>query len=193
MKKFLLIAVLLVSMVAQAQVAVGSFNNRYAKKELKVSALMKDGKFYCIEIDCPIKGVGNGFIWVKQKDVDKFRNALIELQAKFDEWKKIAIENNVKDMDKEMPVKFPKVTYCWQLRDSYFATNSPCKFIFAKSDKTIFTCLSYKAVDDTNKYIDERFTLVFYSSEEIQSLVDLLSKEKIDSAIGNPANSDLFK
>ena len=178
MKKFLLIAVLLVSMVAQAQVAVGSFNNRYAKKELKVSALMKDGKFYCIEIDCPIKGVGN---------------ALIELQAKFDEWKKIAIENNVKDMDKEMPVKFPKVTYCWQLRDSYFATNSPCKFIFAKSDKTIFTCLSYKAVDDTNKYIDERFTLVFYSSEEIQSLVDLLSKEKIDSAIGNPANSDLFK
>jgi hypothetical protein len=193
MKQFLFITIAICSfIVANAQSTIGSFSNQYAQKDLNVSVLLKDNKLYRVEIECPIKGAGRGYIWLKPGDVNKFRTALIEMQGKFNEWKETAIANSVDEYRKELPAKFPKVTFCWTVKDSYFATNSPVKFTFVRTKGKTFALMTYKATDDGNKYIDETFRFVFYSSEEIQSLIDLLDQSKIDAAAGNPVDDSLF-
>lgn len=173
----------------QAQTAISEYVNSHGQS-FKVSLLNKNDKPYRVSLACEVKG-GEGQIWIKPSDVAKFRDALVSLKSKFEEWDNTAKENNVKEANKDMPIKFPKVEFVWGNSTTFFADaafkakwflSSPVKFVLCMAPVTA----------SNNQFAKETFTIRFYSVQDVQSLIDALSQDKIDAAIRTTENSNLF-
>lgn len=173
----------------QAQTAISEYVNSH-DQAFKVNLLIKNDKPYRVSIACESKG-GDGNIWIKPSDVAKFRTALSTLKTKFEEWDMVARNNNVTEASKDMPIKFPKVEFVWGRTTTFFASdafkakwvlNSPAEFVL---------CMALVTASN-NQFAKETFTIVFYTIQDVQNLIDALSQDKIDTAIRTSENSNLF-
>lgn len=180
---------ILFCMSMQAHTAISEYVNSH-NQTFKVTLLVKNDKPYRISLACESKG-GDGEIWIKPSDVGKFRDALITLKSKFKEWDNTAKENNVKDANKDMPIKFPKMEFVWGRSTTFFANaafkakwvlNSPVEFVLCMASVTA----------SNNQFAKENFTIRFYSIQDVQNLIDALTQDKIDASIRTAENSKLF-
>ena len=193
MNKVLAFFMVLLPILACAQ-TVGTFSNQHANRDnLRVELLKKDNKPYYVRFDAQTKR-GYGEVWIKYKDLAKFRQALIDARDKYVEWSQVAYANNVKNFRKYIPVKFPKPIYWWEIAgERFYDDNTGWKMIFSASDNFRFAFMLAETKHMKNRYITENYEIVFSCVEDFNSLIDLLDPAKVDAVVGDPVDESLFK
>lgn len=173
------------------------YNNIYSNSNYEIQISSKDSTQYTLYIDMlSLDELSNsGGILINNSTYDKFISVLSEAQIKYNEWVKTAIENNVTELDKLMPIT-SKAT-------CFFSYGSEWNFHFL-----IELHYSFKIIDNkklliirtggltsySNKFIKHKgFVLVFSSTSEITDFLKVLSKDKIIEYISKPKKEDLFK
>lgn len=193
MNNILAFIMVLLPILACAQ-TVGTFSNQHAKRDnLRVELLKKDNKPYYVCFDAQTKR-GYGDVWIKYKDLAKFRQALIDARDKYVEWSNIAKENNVKNFRKDIPVKFPKPIYWWKIAgERFYDDYTGWKMIFSASENFRFAFMLAETKHMKNRYITENYEIVFSCVDDFNSLIDLLDPAKVDAVVGDPVDESLFK
>ena len=183
----------LLPILACAQ-TVGTFSNQHANRDnLRVELLKKDNKPYYVRFDAQTKR-GYGEVWIKYKDLSKFRQAIIDARDKYVEWSQVADANNVKNFRKDIPVKFPKPIYWWEIAgERFYDDYTGWKMIFSASDNFSFAFMLAETKHMKNRYITENYEIVFSCVEDFNSLIDLLDPAKVDAVVGDPVDESLFK
>ncbi len=136
------------------------------------------------------------FIIVNPEHLYEFRKAFSDANAKYKKWKKIAIENNVTDLDKEMDIEFPPVVVGWGL-GSRFNYN----FEYSIKPSVKFTRSSMKlcfiqgeTVQNHNYSSTIRPYFVFGSEEESDAFEKMISEKLFKKAGKNDERiNELFK
>lgn len=188
MKKVLVILFALLPIMASAVISLGDVT--ISGNQNQVTVLMKKNKpkYFCIP--CMTDKTGVHEIWVKPDKAAKFHTALYEAKAKFNEWVKVANDNNVGEFEKDMPVKFPNVTYVWGHGDLFFC-DAPFKLSFHRTkDGLNYAVLSIRVVANTNRFVDENFIVMFYNDKELDSLLNVFSSKNIEKVLLENADYD---
>ena len=193
MNKVLAFIMVLLPILACAQ-TVGTFSNQHSNRDnLRVELLKKDNKPYYVRFDAQTKR-GYGEVWIKYKDLAKFRQALIDARDKYVEWSQVADSNNVKNFRKYIPVKFPKPIYWWEIAgERFYDDYTGWKMIFSASDNFRYAFMLCETKHMKNRYITENYEIVFSCVEDFNSLIDLLDPAKVDAVVGDPVDESLFK
>lgn len=173
-----------------------SYKSSYLEKEYNILVSSKEENKYSIYImatsfDNLYKEVG---FYMKEKELNVFRNKLIDAKNKYNEWVKTAKENNVTDLDKEMKIEYDV--------DGFFSTSAGWKFdeyvnisfhFKILEGKYMLLIRSDKLVDMNNQFIDhDGFIVVFSNEAEIDSFLNKISEDKIIEFINKPKKTDLF-
>lgn len=191
MKNLIFFLAVLLTALNVGAVDISSYTNSHGE-EFGIKLLTKNDKPFYVSISCETKGNTKGEIWIKPNDVHKFTTALEEVKSKLEEWQALAQKNNVKQVSKDMAIKFPKVQFAWGLSDTFFANDSfKVKWVFQSSISIVLCTSMVKA--STNRFISEMFIIRFYDVADIDSLIKALSKENIDKAIATLSVADQFK
>ena len=193
MNNILAFIMVLLPILACAQ-TVGTFSNQHANRDnLRVELLKKDNKPYYVRFDAQTKR-GYGEVWIKYKDLAKFRQALIDARDKYVEWSQVADDNNVKNFSNDIPVKFPKPIYWWKIAgERFYDDYTGWKMIFSASDNFRYAFMLCETKHMKNRYITENYEIVFSCVEDFNSLIDLLDPAKVDAVVGDPVDESLFK
>lgn len=194
MKKIIAALVLcIVSTLCFGQEKIGTYHSNYFDKDFYVEYSEKTGNYY-IQIAGETATKHCCFI---VKDIDNFRTSLSDAKDKYAEWIKVAKENNVKTMDKDMDIKFSKGTFAWCGREWYFnfyAVPKP-RFLITSTGDYLFLLFSGKEFSASdNQYITEKAYWAFSSVSEIEELLNLISQETLQRFLDSKAaKDDLFK
>jgi hypothetical protein len=140
--------------------------------------------------------------YISDKNYNQFVIQMMEAQIKYEEWKNVAIENNITaDFDREMKTKLPRVT-------CYFRTYSDYHFDYSYYPKSSFRVVDLEGLTEywlglyyfglkssSNEYIKhDGFTMIFSSKEMIEDFLSAISYEKIVMYFQEKQNKgDLFK
>lgn len=204
MKKIILVLCLLTFILPiKAQQKVGEYTNSYVSKTFSIKAVEKNNKIEKVYIGIPTVLESRTYsrpadIVVKGKDIELFKTALELARDKFSEWKKVAKENNVTEMNKEMGINFPKVTVAWLYgRKWWFSWGNKInlKFLTLKIlDNTRCIALWAPTVtSSTNRYIDQEIYFVFGDEEDFNSIINQLDSQRIlNELLNTKNNSELF-
>lgn len=196
MKKFTVFALFLfctISMFAQEE--IGTYHSSYFDKDLEVLAVSPEEKNSIYISVCGEHSIDDVVINVEGYAIEEFRSALSQAKSKFAEWAKIAKDNNVKDMTKDMDITFPKVTIAWHSSKWWFSFRQSLKprFIVTSEGKCAFV-IAGKAVSSSNEYIDQRYYFALSDVRDFDELLNVTSKEYIASKFTKKQNvEDLFK
>ena len=200
MKKIILVLCLLTFiMPIKAQQKVGEYTNSYVSKIFSIEAVEKNNKIDVVYIGVPTDTKSRpAYIVVKGKDLELFKTALELARDKFSEWKKVATDNNVTEMCKEIGVNFPKVTVAWLYgREWWFSFDNKInlKFLALKvSDDTRFVAFWAPTVtSSSNRYIDQKIDITFANEEDFNSIINQLNGQRIlNELLKNKNKSELF-
>ena len=159
MKRLLVITLCLVgfAQLSFAMTPIGSYNNSYFSTTYSVAAdQTKDGKIE-LYIEVSAKGAdSNAKFIIKEENFDEFKVGLSFMKEKFAEWSKVATDNNVTDLTKDVDVKMPPLTIAWYGTKWYFEFGKILKPRFSVLDaerRIIGSVFDAKA--SPNKYIDK--------------------------------------
>ena len=196
MKKILFLFFILFSAInIFAEQKVGEYFNNYFDKNFEIEASEKNGNLQTVFIGVVSEGSSNAFIAVEGKDLDKFKNSLELVKAKYIEWKKIAIENQVTEMNKEFGIEFPKVEIYWLGTKwwSSYKVKVNFRFMILDDGKMVATWVP-KVTHWDNKYIDETVYFVFSNTEDFDNLISQLNYQDFQNKLSQKKkNEDLFK
>ena len=196
MKKFLLVLCLLAFILPiKAEQKVGEYTNSYFSKTFSIEAAEKNNKIESVYIGIPTDLESRtAFIEVKGKELELFKTALELARDKFSEWKKVAKENNVTEMRKEMGISFPKVTIAWHGAKWWFSFGNKInlKFLILDDGRMVATW-SPKVTSSSNRYIDQQIYFVFGDEEDFNGIISQLDSQRIlNELLNTKNNSDLF-
>lgn len=123
------------------------------------------------------------YVFVNQKNVEKFREALRKAKDKYQEWKKVAEDNNIEEVIKEIDVKFPKVTIEWEYGDEkWYYFNYKLNPEFAKINGDVMLLLIDFPIicANRNRYITTKPMFGFKGDDEINEFERLISIEVVE-------------
>lgn len=161
-------------------IAVNEENNEltvfiYTRRELSSSEVLFD-----------IKGVDR---------INDFINSLTAVRNKFEEWRKVAKDNNVTDFEKDFDISFPNVVIAWygsQWWFDFFAKLKP--YFRVTSDGTPLVVFHDKVSASSNEYITEEYFLIFTSEKEINSFINKINPMSLRDKLNKKhAPDELFK
>lgn len=159
-----------------AQEVKDSYYSSYFEKDCKISASIDKGE---LSILFNVMGEYNSDdvrFMIKGEKINEFINSLEQVKSKYQEWSEIAKTNNVKGMDKYFDVDFPRIDIAWYSSDWWFAFRSRLTPYFKVTDSgKCLVVFNEEVVSSNNKYIDQRYYLVFSSTKEIDELIDKLN------------------
>jgi len=188
MKKVLALLIALMPVLASAKITLGEVTISGEKSEVTVMMNKNKPKYYCIPVMTDHTGTHE--IWVKPKEAAKFHTALFEAKAKFKEWAKVAEDNNVGEFEKDMPVRFPTVTYVWGHGDLFFC-DAPFKLTFRRTKEgDNFAALYIHVTAATNRFVDENFIVLLMGEEELDTFLDTFSSKNIEKVMLENADYD---
>ena len=200
MKKNCFIALLLILCCLQVicQEEVGTFTMGYFSKNptKKVECTNPDAANFQVFIDAAgDHSSDNVNLIVKGKDLDAFKNALIQIRDKYVEWEKVAKENNVTDMRKEFGISLPSIGVGWYGTKWWFAFSQKFTPDFMVFEDGRCAMVMYKKVTaSSNQYTDQEGYFVIQSKAEFDELIELLDIQKMRSIFTKKEqNEDLFK
>lgn len=200
MKKIILVLCLLTFILPiKAQQKVGEYTNSYVSKTFSIEAVEKNNKIEVVYIGISTDHKSRpAYIVVKGEDIGIFKTALELARDKFSEWKKVATDNNVTEMCKEMGINFPKVTVAWLYGKKWwfsFDNKINLKFLALKvSDDTRFVAFWAPTVtSSSNRYIDQKIDITFANEEDFNSIINQLDGQRIlNELLKNKNKSELF-
>lgn len=197
MKKLFLIFYLFAIIIpVRAEQKVGDYTNSYFNKSFDIEAAEKNNKIESVYIGIPTDMESRkGFLEVKGKELEQFKTALELARDKYLEWKKIAQENNVTDMSKEMGINFPKVTIAWHGTQWWFSFGNKInlKFLILDNGKMVASWAP-EVTASSNRYIDQRIYFVFGDEEDFNNLISQLDGQRIlNELLKTKNNADLFQ
>src|SRR5690606_36555707 len=136
-----------------------------------------------------------GSIVLENTKIEEFKNALIQTRDKYTEWIEVAKKNEVKEMNKEMDIKFPTVNIAWLGTKWFISFGQRLKPTFIILDENRYIVSFYnKNYSSSNKYITEGTYWVFSSVDEFNEMINKLDQEKLKKeAEGSQSNKELFK
>ncbi|MDD4211587.1 MAG: hypothetical protein PHC46_04300 [Clostridia bacterium] len=197
MKKIVLILfVSILCTTVYGEKVVGKYYLSYFNQSYDIEASeIKDGKFTLyIQVHGGSQST-KAMLFVESDELKEFTQSLLQMKTKFEEWSKVAKENNVTEMSKKMDINFPPTSICWFFTEWYFSfyhTLIPAFMIL--KDGTYAVSIVEEATSSSNEYIDETIYWVFSDPKEIDDLISQLDAEKIKSKLEADDNaSDLFK
>lgn len=195
-KKFITALIcLFATLNLSAQEKIGSYPCSYFETEYDVEASLKDGKYsFYVGIGAESKRTTANLQFYGES-LDEFKNKLVKVKSKYEEWTKVAKENNVTKMTKEMDFNLPEVTVCWLGSKWFFSFNKALtpKFMILGGGQPSVVFVK-KVTASSNEYIDETIYWVFSSPSEIQKLIDILDFDKIKQKLGGEEKTkELFK
>ena len=197
MKKILILfAVVVIATISlKAEQLVGSYENSYFKENYSIEAAEKNGKLSNVYIQVSAKDSKKAFLSVDAKNLESFKVSLANLKQKYVEWVKVAEENNVTEMNKEMGISFPTVTIAWLGSKWWFDFDVRPNFNFIILDNgKMVASWAPKAKASSNRYIDETIYFVFASIDDFDSLISQLNYQRImDQLLSKKNQEDLFK
>ena len=175
---------------------VATYSLSYFEKQYDIEASeIKNGKFSVyIQVNADEMST-RAMINVESADLEEFVRFLLQMKVKYVEWSEVAKANNITDMSKEMDIKSPSTTICWQGSKWFFSFGHKLqpRFLILDSGKMVVSIYK-KVTASSNQYIDEKIYWVFSDPKEIDELVYQLDAEKIKEKLLKEENaSDLFK
>jgi hypothetical protein len=139
-----------------------------------------------------------GGLKIEKKQYQDFIDALNEAKLKYIDWTKTAKENNVKELDKTMPIKCKTDCY-FQYRDWEFSYNKTLVFDFkileSKGElKYLLIIRTGELQSSSNQFMKvDGLILVFTVDSEIDNFVNSISMQKINEYLNKPKADELFK
>lgn len=199
MKKILFLMTVLTMLVpttTYAEKVVGIYHSNYWNKDFDIEASdIENGKF-SIYIQVPAKSESTrAMLSFEDSDVEELKGTLLQIKEKYAEWSKIARENNVTDMNKEMDFKLPSCTICWKGTKWFFSFRNRIQpsFLILDDGKHVISFVE-KVTASSNRYIDETIYWIFSSPKEIDEFISILNIDKIkEKLLSKEKASDLFK
>ena len=196
MKKIILVLCLLTFILPiKAQQKVGEYTNSYVSKTFSIEAVEKNNKIEVVYIGISTDHKSRpAYIVVKGEDIGIFKTALELARDKFSEWKKVAKDNNITEMSKEMNINFPKVTVAWHGTKWWFSFGNKINFRFLiLEDGEMVAHWTSKVTSSSNRYIEEYIYFAFANEEDFNSIINQLDSQRIlNELLKNKNKSELF-
>lgn len=187
---------LLFSSLINAQEIIDSYTMSYfnSSYEIEASKGKNDDFTAYIQVSAEkVKTKANYMI--KSDKLDEFKKALIFTRDKYTEWEKVAKENNVTDMTKDIDVKFPSIDIASLGSKWFFSFGeklSP-KFMILKNGQSVVSFVN-KNTASSNQYIEETTYWVFADVKEFDEVILKLDSDKIKAKLNKIDNkAELFK
>lgn len=184
MKRLLLIAFAIIAFVGNAFETIGTYSvwNGLISYKVDVSSLKADSTFsYMIQVGGFKSFNEDVYLELNSADVDKFISAMQMAKSKFNEWKEITKDNNLKDVFKQMNIDLPEMCLVWKgsrwFRSKAFIL-SPHFNVGNNLDYCTLSLFGI-AVSRDNKYISKKYQVVFLNSTEVDGLLYLLNNGNV--------------
>jgi hypothetical protein len=183
-----------------AQKKFTTYDNTYDEKTYDIQISSKDKDDFTLWIDAMSLDAlrKEGGLMIKKKQYQDFIDALNEAKLKYIEWSKTAKENNVKELDKSMPIKCKTDCY-FQYGDWEFTYNKALTFDFkileSKGElKYLLIIRTGELQSSSNQFMKvDGLVLVFTVADEIDNFVNSISMLKINEYLNKPKADELFK
>ena len=197
MKKLFIILFVFCAANTFAQKKVADYHSDYWEKDYEICiTTAKNDPSTLSEIYIDVAGERSSeTVTLNYESPVLLLSSLKEVREKYAEWIKVAEENNITEMRKEIPVNMPAVTVCWYTSKWHLSSKRRLKFDFLilDSGKKIIV-MNEKVVSSANQYIDTEFYWVFQSVTELDEFIENLDYSKFIEKLNAKANSaDLFQ
>lgn len=197
MKNFLILFFLLSSISAFAQKKVAEYHSDFYGKDFNIAiSTDKNDPSTISRVYITVAGERlDETVMLEYSHPILLLSSLKEIRNKYAEWIKVAEDNHITDMTKEIPIKMPLVTVCWHGSKWHFAFNQRINFDFMilEGGKKIIV-MHTEVTDTTNEYINQKFFWIFQSVEELDNFIKKLDYSKFIEQINEKVNkADLFQ
>ena len=197
MKKIILVLCLLTFILPiKAQQKVGEYTNSYFSKTFSIEAAEKNNKienvYIGVQTDLDFR---KAYISVEGEDLELFKNALELARDKFSEWKKIAKDNNITEMRKEMGIDFPEVAVAWLYGGEWeFSFDNKINLAFLiLDDGQMVAAWAPIVTSSSNSYIDQQIYFAFADEKDFDDIINQLDGQRIlNELLNTKNNSKLF-
>lgn len=186
---------------AFAQEKFATYDNTYSGKTYDIDIHFDKNdefKLYVNAMSLDRTHESGGFT-IGQKQHPDFLKSLNVAKSKYQEWVKTAMDNNVKEVSKEMDIKCKTGSFFLYGREWKFQFVIVPKFEFRVLENEgkaehLLLVRSGRLTSSSNQYMQvDGFALVFKSADEIDTFVKTISSEAIAAAKSKPKQADLFK
>lgn len=133
-----------------------------------------------------------GLLLIYYKQMNDFWMALRETRSKWAEWIEVAQDNNIANVNKEIPVKFPKVIYGWSFNGRLYARKGvPIKFYFQYENGNTTLTSAFRVTSAKNRYVESTYTFTINSIEELDELIAIVEPDNLRKLIELKNNVDI--
>lgn len=180
--------------VSANRITLGTYTHIGINYEISASEI--DSTLSHISIECRDgENCGSSpILIVRIERLDEFRKSMEIARGKFRDWEKVANENGVDNVIKEMPIEFPKLDAHWWISDeSFFASDvqMTARCTITKYRKHVNFNMYCVASD--NKFITTSLSF-FLEDESFDNFLDAISEENLTNKIKEyHLVHDLFK
>ena len=197
MYRFFLFFVLLSSTIS-AQESYTTYKSSLSQKPYDISISYSNDSSFTLLIDMYSLDKVNkkGGIWISSKEHIEFIEKINEAKLKYSEWVKVARENKVKNMFKEMDIQFRVPTAYFYYGDKLTQKlGANLKFEFSVIGNDMSLIIRTEELESiSNKYMTHKgIMFVFTTEKEITDFLNKISTNKVLAFINQPKVKDLFK
>lgn len=195
MKKITLLLLLLSAAASNAQKKIDQYSSGYFEKNYDIEASLDKKEGFKVYIALAAESTSTeARIMLKSKDINSFITALTETKNKYMEWSKVAKENNVDDLSKEIDVKFPNIDIAWYGSKWFFSFNQKLKPRFSiLSDGRHVVTFYNNNVSSSNQFIKESTYWVFSDEKEFDEIISKINYDAVKGKLdAEESKKDLF-
>lgn len=193
------ILTLLVQSYAQENYSTYENTDEGKTYQIKISSKERDKFTFWVDAMYLGKERKNVGIMINESQLQGFLTALQQAKSKYEEWVKVAVENDIKDFEK--PIKATGIVDCYfQSEVWYYQYGVNLRYAFKIYENR--GKLRYALVISTDRLISssndlmsaDGLQIVFYSAREIDEFASKISTNPgINGTIRNSNVSELFK
>lgn len=190
---------LVFSLAVSSQETIGTYVMSYfgadnAITEIKANKPKPNGDFNFYISTVSSRQSENVTLILNQKDLAKFKEIINKCMHVFSDWKAVAIENNVTELNRNISIDRLKLSAAFYYGRNWHIDNNvylePRFSIIDGKYLLIITSVG-KLKSATNQYIDsEGFFIVFNAEDEITDFLSMLDPQKVKDHF---SKEDLFK
>lgn len=189
--QILTIALFLLSFTSFSQHAI--YNDPLYKGQMEVT-LEEDRKGYLMCFEVYNKDMSKSIYVIKQSRHQEFMEILKGIGEKYEEWTKVAKENNVNSLMKDIqhkPLWIDVYFYYGSTVHKGF-DNIQAKFM-VDEEGYILVLTAESTISNSNQFIKNEFSLIsFKSKEDFDTFVEMISVERAQKELSKPKPVDLF-
>jgi hypothetical protein len=136
----------------------------------------------------------NGGIVLNEKELSVFIENLQNARLKYQEWKKVSIENELTEAEKTMTFSAKSSAYFYY-GNWHYSFNAKLSFQYKIIAQTHYLLVrTGKIYSSSNRFTThDGFVFAFSSVEEIDDFIKLFDTEKLSEFASRPSEKDLFK